>query len=286
MLKIENLCKRYDKFQLNNISFEVPTGYIVGFIGKNGAGKSTTIKSMLNIVHPDSGKVTLFGEDFYKNEQRLKQQVGIALGSFDYYRSKKIKTLTDVYKRFYDEWNEEQYQRLMDYFHLDENKKISELSEGMRSKYATTLALSHNAKLLIFDEPTSGLDPVARDELLDLFQSVVEGGDKSILFSTHITSDLDKCADYIIFIRNGELVANMTKEDLILSHRLIAGTKDQLTECLREKLIGVQEHDFGFTGLILTEDSYEEDVLQQSVPNIEDIILYYNMEDRDEKVIL
>ncbi|WDV47550.1 ABC transporter ATP-binding protein [Clostridiaceae bacterium M8S5] len=283
MLKIENLCKKYDNFQLKNVSFEVPTGYIVGFIGKNGAGKSTTIKSMLNIVHPDSGSVTVFGKDYFKNELQLKQQIGLSMGGFDYYRSKKIKTLTEVYRRFFEEWDEEQYRKLMAYFKLNEDLKIKELSEGMRSKYATTLALSHNAKLLIFDEPTSGLDPIARNELLELFQSVIENGDKSILFSTQITSDLDRCADYIVFIRDGEIIANMTKDDLIDSHRVIGGSNSQLTDELRAKMIGVQKNAFGFNGMILTENIPSNINLKQSTPNIEDIILYYNLEDDHEK---
>jgi ABC-2 type transport system ATP-binding protein len=148
----------------------------------------------------------------------------------------------------------------------------------MKAKLGIAMALSHNAKLLILDEPTSGLDPIARDELLDIFREIIEDGEKSILFSTHITSDLDKCADYIIFIRNGELIANDTKDDLLAKHILIKGKLSELTEDLKKRLISFKPNSYGFSGLILKEQLNENDTFQTEIPNLEDIMVYYNKE--------
>ena len=189
----------------------------MGLIGKNGAGKSTTLKAMLNMVCPDGGSIQMLGSDFRQEEERCKQELGVVLGSIQFYPTKKLQTITDVTRRFYQSWDDDAYQRYMSRFELDGQKQVRQLSEGMKVKYLIALALSHNAKLLIFDEPTSGLDPVAREDLLELFQQLVESGQRSILFSTHITSDLDKCADDITYIRNGELIASADKAAFVQS---------------------------------------------------------------------
>jgi len=217
MLAVKDLNKRYEKFHLKDVSFSLDKGYIMGFIGANGAGKTTTLKSILNMVKADSGKVTMFGEDFYENEIEHKQKIGFMFGGTDYYSNSELKKITDVFKRFYANWDDAVYEGYMKRFKLDRNKKLRELSHGMRVKYSLVFALSHGAEILILDEPTSGLDPVARDDLLELFQELVEDGEKSILFSTHITSDLEKCADYITFINNGEIIESTSKDDLITS---------------------------------------------------------------------
>ena len=159
ILEVEGLCKTYPAFALRDVSFAVEPGTIMGFIGRNGAGKSTTIKSMLNLVHPDSGRVTMFGQDFYANEPACKQQLGVVLGVVDFYPNKKLRSITNVTRTFYDRWDEDKYRHYLQLFALDETKKVSQLSSGMRVKYMLALALSHDARLLILDEPTSGLDP-------------------------------------------------------------------------------------------------------------------------------
>ncbi|MGG5329130.1 ABC transporter ATP-binding protein [Enterococcus sp. AZ163] len=212
LLKIEGLTKHYSSFTLEDISFALPKGQIMGLIGKNGAGKSTTLKSLLNLVHPDSGKIEMFGKDFLDNEKACKQQMGIVLGGIDFYEQKRVSLITKVTKRFYPTWDESAYEKYLSVFSLDPQKKGKDLSAGMKVKYMIALALSHDAKLLILDEPTSGLDPVSRDDLLELFQHLVQGGERSILFSTHITSDLEKCADSITYIKEGKMVANAPKE--------------------------------------------------------------------------
>ena len=215
LLEGEGLTKKYPKFTLKNVSFSLEQGRIMGLIGKNGAGKSTTLKSMLNMVCPDKGTIKMLGHDFRQDEESCKQNIGVVLGSIQFYQDKKLQTITGVTKRFYQNWDDTAYQKYMSMFELDEQKQVKQLSEGMKVKYLIALALSHDAKLLIFDEPTSGLDPVAREDLLELFQQLVKDGKRSILFSTHITSDLDKCADDITYIKNGEIIASSDKASFI-----------------------------------------------------------------------
>ena len=192
MLRVQNLYKTYPSFALKDVSFSLESGRIMGLIGKNGAGKSTTLKAMLGMVSPDSGKVEMLGRDFYADEAQCKQALGVVLGGIDFYKEKRLAQITRVTKRFYARWDEDAYARYMQMFALDEGKRVKELSEGMKVKYLIALALSHHAQLFIFDEPTSGLDPVAREDLLALFRQLVQDGRRSILFSTHITSDLGK----------------------------------------------------------------------------------------------
>ena len=215
LLEVEGLTKKYPKFTLKNVSFSLEQGRIMGLIGKNGAGKSTTLKCMLNMVCPDKGTIKMLGHDFRQDEESCKQNIGVVLGSIQFYQDKKLQTITGVTKRFYQNWDDTAYQKYMSMFELDEQKQVKQLSEGMKVKYLIALALSHDAKLLIFDEPTSGLDPVAREDLLELFQQLVKDGKRSILFSTHITSDLDKCADDITYIKNGEIIASADKASFI-----------------------------------------------------------------------
>lgn len=212
LCEIRNLRKTYTSFTLSELSFQLNAGRIVGFIGRNGAGKTTTIKSMLGLVHPDGGEIRYFGLPFARHEKQIKQRIGYSTGAVNYYPKRKIKDIVAVTRMFFDTWNEEAYQEYLSLFALDESKMPSELSEGMRVKFNLLLALSHKSEILILDEPTSGLDPFSRDELLDIFEELKKRG-VSILFSTHITSDIEKCADDILYIRDGKLVANYPKED-------------------------------------------------------------------------
>jgi len=279
-IKVENLVKHYPKFHLNQVSLELEQGYIMGFIGSNGAGKTTTLKSILNMIQIEQGTVTVLGQNFAENEIAIKQDMGYIFGEADYYTKSKIKKVTNVVKRFYTNWNEEVYYAYLKKFHLDENKKIAELSAGMRVKYALTLALSHEAKIFILDEPTSGLDPVARDGLLEIFQELVESGERSILFSTHITSDLDKCADYITFIQNGSIIKSSTKDDFISAFSMIQGPMDKL-DLYQKQMISYKVHSFGFKGLIKNENLEKSDGVLFEVPNLEDIMIYYAKKEED-----
>ena len=253
-LSVINLCKKYEQFQLVDVSFNLEHGTITGFIGRNGAGKTTTLKSLLNFVHPNSGEISFFGMNFKENEFEIKQKIGFVSGGINYYPKKKIKIITETTRRFYKNWDIEAYKHYMDMFKLDENKTPDELSEGMKVKYSLVLALSHNAKLLILDEPTSGLDPVSRDDLLDVFLGLSEEG-ITILFSTHITSDLDKCADNIIYIQNGKVLANSDINSFLSKYKVLELTEEQLTDDLKLKLIGCKKSKHGYSALINSTDS-------------------------------
>ena len=213
VLEVRDLRKAYPAFTLKDVSFDVPQGAIVGFIGRNGAGKSTTLKSVLGLVHPDGGTVRVFGMDYAANEAAIRRRLGVVLGGIDFYPKKKIRVITDVTRRFYDNWDEGKYRHYLELFAIDEEKRVDQLSSGMKVKYMIALALSHNAELLLLDEPTSGLDPVSRDELVELFRRIVADGSRSILFSTHITSDLEKCASHIAFIKDGEMLFDGSAAD-------------------------------------------------------------------------
>lgn len=274
ILSVQHLGKHYPQFDLKDVSFSLEQGYIMGFIGSNGAGKTTTLKSMLGLVHKDAGTVSMLGMDFAQNELEIKQHLGFMFGGVDYYAKTKIRTITAVIRRFYREWDDSIYNTYMHRFGLDENKRPAELSSGMRIKYSLVLALSHRAKLLLLDEPTSGLDPVARDNLLELFQEFIENGERSIFFSTHITSDLEKCADFITYIENGRIIESRTKDELLQSYRLIKGTSQQL-DALQPRLIASKSHAYGFSGLIKTTDLESADHLEIETPTLEDIMIYY-----------
>lgn len=214
IVELKDVCKTYPAFHLNKVSFSLEEGKITGFIGRNGAGKTTTIKSMLNLIHTDSGDISYFGMPLIGNETEIKQRIGYSTGTVSWYPRKPIKEIVEVTKLFYPNWDEEAYRRYLDLFSLDENKKPIELSEGMKVKFNLLLALSHKAEILILDEPTSGLDPFSRDELLDLFTTLKKHG-VTILFSTHITSDLEKCADNIVYISSGKIKAACSRDSFM-----------------------------------------------------------------------
>jgi ABC-2 type transport system ATP-binding protein len=286
LLRIDNLRKRYSSFELKDVSFSLEAGYIMGFIGPNGAGKTTTLKCMLGLVKLDGGKVQMFGHDFFQNELAYKQLIGVHFGGVDFYPKTQIKTITDVVSRFYENWDNTVYKSYVQRFNLDENKRLSELSGGMKIKYSLALALSHHAKLLILDEPTSGLDPVARNDLLTLFQETIESGEASILFSTHITSDLENCADFITYIENGRIIASCEKDELIASYRLVKGTSAQLPD-VKTRLISEKTHAFGFTGLIHTNDLIDSDTVTVEEPSLDDIMIFHaKKENRHEESAL
>ena len=217
VLSVQSITKHYPGFALENISFSLRPKRIMGLIGKNGAGKSTALKSILNMVSPENGNVTMFQKNFYQYEKECKQRIGVVFGGIDFYPLKKLSTITAVTRKFYEDWDQAQYQKYVELFALEEGKKFKELSNGMKVKYLLALALSHHAELLILDEPTSGLDPVSREELLHIFRQIVKIENCSILFSTHITSDLDRCTDDITYIQNGRVLQSADKDTFLRS---------------------------------------------------------------------
>ena len=214
IVELQGVCKSYPAFRLREVSFSLEGGKITGFIGRNGAGKTTTIKSMLNLIHTDGGEIRYFDLPLQEHEAEIKQRVGYSTGTVSWYPRKTIREIAAITAAFYPAWDEEAYRNYLSLFGLDESKKPIELSEGMKVKSNLLLALSHRAEVLILDEPTSGLDPFSRDELLELFQTLKEHG-VTILFSTHITSDLERCADNIVYISKGEIRASCSRADFM-----------------------------------------------------------------------
>ena len=282
LLEVENLCKTFPTFSLKDVSFKLAERYIMGFIGRNGAGNTTTLKSMLNFVKADKGTCVINGFDVSKDEIKVKESIGFVSGTDGFYQTTKIKTITNVTKKFFDNWNEELYKKLLSTFKLDENKKIKELSAGMKIKYQIALAMCHDAKLLILDEPTSGLDPVSRDELIMLFREYISDGKRSILFSTHITSDLEKCADFITYIKDGKIIKSTDICSFKDEYILVAGKKEDLSDELKNNLIGLYEHSFGFEALIEKSKIDLVKDLQITNPSLEEIMVC--MERQDSKL--
>ncbi len=276
LIEVNGLCKNFESFQLKNVSFSLEQGFIMGFIGRNGAGKSTTLKCMLNLMNNNGGCVKLCGLSMPKDEIEIKNQVGYVFGGVDFYPEAKISRITEVTKSFYKEWNDKLYKELCERFEIDQNKKFKQLSAGMKVKYSVAVAMSHNPRLLILDEPTSGLDPAARDDLVLLFQEFIEDGEHSILFSTHITSDLEKCADYITYIKKGQILASDEREAFRQSYISVAGKKEQLDPEAETKIIGLHTHQLGFEGIMKSEDKAlaEKGGFEISEPTLEDIMIH------------
>ena len=273
-LHIENLCKTYPSFSLKNVSFSVKPGEIMGFIGRNGAGKTTTLKAIMNLIHYEAGTIKAFDVDMTENELENKQRIGFALSELNYYPNKTIRQLMNVTKRFYRNFDEAKFAEVCRLFKLDPNKKLEELSSGMKVKYSVAIALSHKAELLILDEPTSGLDPVSRDEILDIFREIVRDGTRAILFSTHITSDLDKCASNITYIHEGQILFSGTKNDFVHGYLFVKDSSKNKE--LEKEYIACKELDSHVEGLI---DPAKKEVFLNAgasvqEPDLEQIMVY------------
>ena len=274
VLKLEEVCKKYPSFSLKDVSFSVNPGEIMGFIGRNGAGKTTTLKSIMNLIHYDSGTIYAFGSEMSANELENKQRIGFALSELNYYPNRTIRQLMDVTKRFYKNFDEEKFAQVCKIFNLNIDKKLEELSSGMKVKYSVAIALSHNAELLILDEPTSGLDPVSRDEILDIFREIVKDGKRAILFSTHITSDLDKCATNITYIHDGSIVYTGSKKNFVNSYLFV---KDKsMNKELEKEYIAFKELDDRIEGLISPDkkDVFVKHNITPREPDLEEIMVY------------
>lgn len=283
VLEVTGVNKNYQNFSLENITFTVPEGCITGFIGINGAGKTTTIRTILGLATKSAGSIKLFGQDMDKNEQQLKDRIGIVLDGSCFYDDLTMAEMKGIVSKAYSKWNDKSFKEYMDRFSLDSKQKIATLSKGMRIRYAIALALSHEAEMLIMDEPTNGLDPLARSQLLDIMSEFMKQGGKGVLFSTHITSDLDKIADTLVLIHDGKIMFERDKDELLESCRVVKGDTSNLNKSNTEYFLGLQTTAYGFSGL--TDRCLE---VQSSIPDalferasIEDIMLaHIGKEDR------
>ena len=286
VLTLENVCKTYPSFSLKNVSFSVKPGEIMGFIGRNGAGKTTTLKSVMNLIHYENGKISAFDKDMTENELENKQRIGFALSELNYYPNRTIRQLMNVTKRFYKNFDEKKFDDMCKLFNLNVDKKLEELSSGMKVKYSVAVALSHHAELLILDEPTSGLDPVSRDEVLDIFREIVKSGERAILFSTHITSDLDKCASNITYIHDGEIIYTGTKKDFVNSYLFVSDKSKN--KDLEKEYIASKELDDRIEGLIKADnkDVFVKNGIEPKEPDLEEIMVYLERSKNNESFTL
>lgn len=246
-LEVKGLTKVYPEFTLDKVSFCVPQGHISGLIGRNGAGKSTAIKDILRLIAAE-GDFAVFGRDIMKDEMAAKQMIGYVGGGFRYYPMNTLAAIRKAYAPFYPTWNQDKYERILAQFGLSERKKVKELSEGMKVKFALALALSHGAKLLIMDEPTSGLDPLSREEFCDIILQLVREEGVSVLFSTHITSDLMRIADDIVYISQGKILAACPLKELLGKYKLAHFSS--LADATAANAIGVKSVKDGYEGLL------------------------------------
>lgn len=277
ILEVNNLRKEYNDFTLKNISFSLERGYIMGFIGPNGAGKSTTIKLIMNLIKKNTGEIKIFGLDNIAHEKDIKQKIGFVYDENYYYEELTINEMKKIICPFYKNWNEKTFQGYIKHFDLNPKKKIKELSKGMKMKFSLAVALSHGAELIIMDEPTSGLDPVFRREILDILYSLIQDENKSIFFSTHITTDLEKVADYITFINKGEIVFSMPKDDILDKYAIVKGGRNLLDIDTKKEFLSISENSFGFEALTNNtakiKNLFKDNVIIEK-PSLEDIMIH------------
>lgn len=251
-LILKNVNKKYEKsnFAIKDISFSVPEGSIVGFIGENGAGKSTTMNCILNVIRRDSGTIEIFGREMTDEDIDIRENIGVVYDSNNFPEYLTAKQLADILGRIYSKWDDFCFEQFLRRFGLPESQKIKTYSRGMSMKLAIAVALSHDSKLLILDEATSGLDPVMRDEILDVLLEFVKQENHSILLSSHITSDLEKIADYIVFIHNGEIILSKTKDELIYEYGVIRCSENDFHNILSEDILSSMKKDYQIDVLI------------------------------------
>ena len=251
-LILKNVNKKYEKsnFAIKNISFSIPEGSIVGFIGENGAGKSTTMNCILNVIRRDSGTIEIFGREMTDEDIDIRENIGVVYDSNNFPEYLTAKQLADILGRIYSKWDDFCFKQFLRRFGLPESQKIKTYSRGMSMKLAIAVALSHDSKLLILDEATSGLDPIMRDEILDVLLEFVKQENHSILLSSHITSDLEKIADYIVFIHNGEIILNKTKDELIYEYGVIRCSENDFHNILSEDILSSMKKDYQIDVLI------------------------------------
>lgn len=283
ILEINGLNKAYGDFALKDVGFSLPRGYIMGFVGENGSGKTTTIRSILNMAKIDSGKISVFGLDSVTDTIAIKERLGVVFDGLYLAEHLNVKQIEQQLKPFYKDWDSGEFSRRIKEFDLPDGKKVGDFSKGMKMKLMIAVALSHKAELIILDEPTSGLDPVARDELLDILTEYIGDENRGVLFSTHITADVERIADYVTILHSGRVWYTGTKDELTESYAVIKGAEKDIPSALKEKLIGFHAYRNGFDALIATDDlAGIPDTLEYEKASIDEILVYIAKEDKHE----
>lgn len=282
VLEVKNISKNYKEFSLKDVSFNIPKGFVMGLIGPNGAGKTTTIKAIMNLIHLDSGEIDIFGKDIKKNEIAIKDRVGFVYDDCCAFEDFTIKENKNIIAPFYSKWDEEKFKYYINRFELNEKKKLKELSKGQKMRFSLAIALSHKAELLILDEPTSGLDPVFRSELLDILFEIIGEEEVSVLYSTHITTDLERLADYITFINKGKIEFSKEKDILLEEYFIVKGALDVLNKDVEKELIGLRKTRYNFEGLtknmIKIKELCRDNIILEKA-TLDDIVVYYSKKD-------
>lgn len=277
VIEISNLYKKFNNFELKNINLNVPKGMIMGLIGENGAGKTTTIKAILNVINSYSGEIKVFGKDSKIYEREIKEDIGVVLD--DSFLSECLNPcdINKIMEKVYKNWDEKLYFKYIEDFKLPKNKISKEYSSGMKMKLKIATALSHSPKLLILDEPTAGLDPIARNEILDIFQDFIQDEEHSILVSSHITSDLEHIADYITFINNGEIILTKTRDELLEKYGIVKCTKEDFEKIDKKDYIKYRKHKYEYDILVENKEEFKRkyDIQIIDKPSIEDIMVMY-----------
>jgi ABC-2 type transport system ATP-binding protein len=282
-VRAAGLNKHYKKsgFSLSDVSFDISKGSIVGFIGANGAGKTTTIKLLLNVIGKDSGDVAIFGKDMDSYEKEIKSRIGVVFDGNRFPEMLKIRDVERIMSATYKTWDCMEFNYYLELFGITNRKmSVKKLSQGMKMRLSIATALSHRAELLILDEPTSGIDPIARNEILDVLANYVESGERTVLFSSHITTDIEKIADQVIFIREGKIVFSENKDVLLEKYRIIRCNENEFERIDSGVVVGYKLGQFGYELLALNTPelkSVSGDIVIEK-PSIEDIMLYFDME--------
>lgn len=277
-IEINNLRKDFENFSLQIDDLKIAQGFVTGFIGPNGSGKTTTIKLILNMLKKDSGSIKIFGKEYDSNNLSLKEYIGY-VGEFNgYLQEAKLSRIKKSICVFYKNWDEKLYRRYMEKFELNENKIYKELSKGQQKKFEIVMTLSHHPQIIIMDEPTANLDPLVRNDVLEILQERIEEDNATVFFSTHITSDLDKIGDYLVFIYKGRIFLADDKDSILQNHVIVKGKNEFLQKDTEDIFISVNKNAFGFEGLVNNKESAYEifgEEVTYDRPNLEDILTYY-----------
>jgi ABC-2 type transport system ATP-binding protein len=277
ILEVKNLCKDFGGFSLKNVTFAMPKGSVMGFIGANGAGKTTTIKLILNMIRKDRGDVNILGLDHIEDEINVKQQIGVVLDENHFHESLKAADISSVLKNIFKTWDDGLFIKYLKKFGVPENKTVKELSKGTKTKLSLSAALAHRPRLLILDEATGGLDPVVRSEILDIFLDIIQDEERAVLLSTHITSDLERVADYVTLIHDGSIVFSKPKDELKYNYGIMKCGLGDFDRIDKADMEGYRRNSFGYEALVKDRSKAAKRYPGITVDpaNIEDIMLFY-----------
>lgn len=277
VIELRNVSKSFKGFELKDVSISVKKGFVTGFIGENGAGKSTTIKLIMNLLQPDSGEITLFGLNYKQHEKEIKQRIGFVFDQNVFYENLTLLEMKSLIAPIYKNWDNAAFNHYVDMFELPIKQRLSTFSKGMMMKASLAVALSHHPELIIMDEPTSGLDPIFRRELLGVLRDIMQDGERTIFFSTHITTDLERIADYITFIHNGRHIFSKEYYSIQEDYAIVKGDLNLLDRDTEQEFVAIRKTNYGFEALTNNKKRVEKlfgDAVLLEKPTLEDIMLY------------